>query len=160
MLASPIPSRRGFGNIGLNKTQNVFTARYNINKLVYFEGFESIVEAIGREKFIKGKSRKWKVALIGKGNRGWSDLSSLYEMHSILHRYKNHRHVPESFLIPHYSLPVVYRFEETLRSHGIHRANAGPMTPLWMTEPSGELFLINRWVLPVYEVANIEKHEK
>ena len=52
-----------------------FTARYNINKLVYFEAFESIVEAIGREKFVKGKSRKWKQALIEKINPGWSDLS-------------------------------------------------------------------------------------
>jgi putative endonuclease len=51
-----------------------FTARYNINKLVYFEGFESIVEAIGREKLIKGKSRKWKESLIDNINPGWADL--------------------------------------------------------------------------------------
>jgi putative endonuclease len=31
-----------------------FTARYNIHKLVYYEGFGSIVEAIAREKLIKG----------------------------------------------------------------------------------------------------------
>ena len=35
-----------------------FTARYNINKLVYFEGFNSIVEAIGREKFNQRKIEK------------------------------------------------------------------------------------------------------
>ena len=54
-----------------------FTARYNVNKLVYFEGFESIVEAIEREKVLKGKSRKWKVALIEKFNPGWSDLGRI-----------------------------------------------------------------------------------
>ena len=37
-----------------------FTARYHIHKLIYYEGLDSIVEAIAREKFIKGKSRKWK----------------------------------------------------------------------------------------------------
>jgi putative endonuclease len=52
-----------------------FTARYSINKLVYFEGFESIVEAIVREKFIKGKSRKWKELMIEKLNPDWNDLS-------------------------------------------------------------------------------------
>ena len=81
-------------------------------------------------------------------------------MHAVLHHYKNHCHVPKSFVILHHYLPVVYRFEETLFSYGILRANARPLTPLWMTEPSGERFLINRWVLPVYEVDNTEKHEK
>lgn len=52
-----------------------FTARYNLSKLIYFEGFESIIEAIDREKFVKGKSRRWKEALIEKSNPGWSDLS-------------------------------------------------------------------------------------
>lgn len=35
-----------------------FAARYNLNKLVYYEGFALITEAIAREKFIKGKSRR------------------------------------------------------------------------------------------------------
>ena len=52
-----------------------FTARYNIEKLVYFEGFDQIEKAIEREKFIKGKSRKWKEALINKVNSNWNDLS-------------------------------------------------------------------------------------
>ncbi len=52
-----------------------FTARYNINKLVYFEAFDSIVEAIAREKFIKGKSRGWKEALIEEMNPTWNDLA-------------------------------------------------------------------------------------
>ena len=30
-----------------------FTARYNIDKLIYYEGFSSTLEAIGKKKFIK-----------------------------------------------------------------------------------------------------------
>jgi putative endonuclease len=41
-----------------------FTARYNIDKLIYVEQFDSIGPAIARGKHIKGKSRKWKVDLI------------------------------------------------------------------------------------------------
>ena len=52
-----------------------FTSRYNVHKLVYFEGFDQIEKAIKREKYIKGKSRKWKEALINKINPNWDDLS-------------------------------------------------------------------------------------
>lgn len=41
----------------MNRYSNSFTSRYNIAKLVYFEGYTSIVEAIAREKQIKGGSR-------------------------------------------------------------------------------------------------------
>ncbi len=40
-----------------------FTARYNLNKLVYFESFHSIEEAIAREKQLKGGSRQKKIDL-------------------------------------------------------------------------------------------------
>jgi len=52
-----------------------FTAKYNIYKLVYFEAFESINEAIDREKQIKGGSRKKKIEMINKLNPEWKDLS-------------------------------------------------------------------------------------
>jgi len=52
-----------------------FTARYNIRKLVYFECFKSIGEAIKREKQIKAGSRKKKVDLINGYNHEWRDLS-------------------------------------------------------------------------------------
>jgi len=54
-----------------------FTARYNIDKLVYYEGFTTIVDAIAREKFIKGKSRKWREVLIEKMNPAWCDLAAI-----------------------------------------------------------------------------------
>ncbi len=52
-----------------------FTKKYNITKLVYYEVFGSIVDAIRREKQIKAGSRKKKLALIGSLNPEWRDLS-------------------------------------------------------------------------------------
>jgi putative endonuclease len=52
-----------------------FTARYNICKLVYYEVFETIGEAIKREKKIKGGSRKKKIDLVNLVNPEWDDLS-------------------------------------------------------------------------------------
>ena len=51
-----------------------FTSKYNIDKLVYFEIFEDITEAIKREKQIKGGSRRKKVELIKKINPYFNDL--------------------------------------------------------------------------------------
>ena len=51
-----------------------FTAKYNIHKLVYFEVFDSIVDAIIREKQIKAGSRKRKEDLINSFNPDWIDL--------------------------------------------------------------------------------------
>jgi len=56
------------------KYANSFTSRYNINKLVYFEGFHSIEEAIAREKQIKAGSRQKKIVLIESMNPDWNDL--------------------------------------------------------------------------------------
>jgi putative endonuclease len=52
-----------------------FTSKYNINKLVHYEIFTNIVEAIAREKQIKGGSRKKKIELIEKDNKKWQDLN-------------------------------------------------------------------------------------
>jgi len=51
-----------------------FTAKYNVNKLVYFEIFNSIEDAITREKQIKAGSRAKKLELIEKMNPGFRDL--------------------------------------------------------------------------------------
>lgn len=53
-----------------------FSARYNVNRLVYFQGFLSIAEAESAEKYIKGKKRAWKRELITKHNPKWKDLRS------------------------------------------------------------------------------------
>jgi putative endonuclease len=51
-----------------------FTSKYNCHKLVYFEGFHSIEEAIDREKQVKGGSRKKKIELVESLNPDWKDL--------------------------------------------------------------------------------------
>ena len=51
-----------------------FTSRYNINKLVYYELFHSIEEAILREKQVKKYRREKKLQLIESVNADWRDL--------------------------------------------------------------------------------------
>ena len=51
-----------------------FTARYNVDHLVYYEQFFDIGEAIAREKQIKAGSRQKKIDLINKFNTEWRDL--------------------------------------------------------------------------------------
>ena len=53
---------------------NSFTAKYNCDRLVYFEHFDCIMEAIEREKQLKKWRRKWKEELISKFNPEWKDL--------------------------------------------------------------------------------------
>lgn len=51
-----------------------FTARYGVDRLVYYEQTEDIRAAIAREKQIKSWSRRKKNALIERMNPGWEDL--------------------------------------------------------------------------------------
>ena len=52
-----------------------FTAKYNCGKLVYFEQYDTISEAIIRERQIKAGNRKKKEELINTINPQWKDLS-------------------------------------------------------------------------------------
>ena len=52
-----------------------FTAKYNIDRLVYFEVMENPTTAITRETQLKGLLRKKKVELIESANPGWRDLA-------------------------------------------------------------------------------------
>lgn len=52
-----------------------FTQKYGVNKLMYFETFKNVEEAIDREKNIKKWKRAWKIELIEKDNKKWLDLS-------------------------------------------------------------------------------------
>jgi len=56
------------------KLRDGFTKRYNITKLVYYEEFVDVKNALTREKQIKGGSRRKKVELIDKFNPEWRDL--------------------------------------------------------------------------------------
>ena len=53
---------------------NSFASKYNCNKLVYYEELPIILDAIAREKQIKGGSRKKKIDLIESINPEWDDL--------------------------------------------------------------------------------------
>ncbi len=57
-----------------------FTARYNVDRSVYFESFQSNEEAVQREQQIKAGSRKKKVDLIEKNNPEWKDLSEDWDL--------------------------------------------------------------------------------
>lgn len=57
-----------------------FTARYNCDRLVYYEEFESISSAISREKQLKNWKRSWKDALIKSKNPELKDLSEGWEI--------------------------------------------------------------------------------
>lgn len=57
------------------KNPTSFTARYNIDQLVYYECFATISEAIARESMIKNMHRSRKIELILSMNRTWKDLS-------------------------------------------------------------------------------------
>ena len=57
-----------------NKYEKSFTASYNVYKLVYYQNFLTIIEAIAEEKRIKGGSRARKIKLIEGINPDWKDL--------------------------------------------------------------------------------------
>ncbi len=57
------------------KVYKGFTEKYNCNKLVYFEIFTDINQAILREKQLKKGNRKRKNELVNTINPNWNDLS-------------------------------------------------------------------------------------
>lgn len=57
-----------------NKIREGFTAKYNVDKLVYYEQYSDPENAIKREKRLKRYKRKWKIELIEKSNPEWQDM--------------------------------------------------------------------------------------
>ena len=53
-----------------------FTSQYGVNKLVYFETYSNVEDAIKREKQVKRYKRLWKVNLVNGINAEWDDLSA------------------------------------------------------------------------------------
>ncbi|SFL27266.1 GIY-YIG nuclease family protein [Methylobacterium pseudosasicola] len=51
-----------------------FTAPYGVTRLVWYEAYDRIIEAIEREKALKKWSRDWKIRLIEEMDPDWSDL--------------------------------------------------------------------------------------
>ncbi|MET7246591.1 GIY-YIG nuclease family protein [Methylobacterium sp. EM32] len=54
--------------------QGSFTARYGVTRLVWYEEYDRVQEAIAREKMLKRWRRDWKVRLIEEFNPLWDDL--------------------------------------------------------------------------------------
>ncbi len=59
-----------------NRLVEGFTSKYHLNKLVYYECFSDITQAIAREKVLKKWNRQWKERLITAFNPEWKDLYS------------------------------------------------------------------------------------
>jgi putative endonuclease len=57
-----------------SKQTKSFTSKYNVTRLVWYEAYERIDEAIAREKALKKWQRDWKIRLIEEMNPEWEDL--------------------------------------------------------------------------------------
>ncbi|MEK7611326.1 MAG: GIY-YIG nuclease family protein [Patescibacteria group bacterium] len=57
-----------------NKMIDGFTKRYNINKLIYLEDYDTPLEAIAREKELKGWTRQKKMKMIKEVNPNFSEI--------------------------------------------------------------------------------------
>jgi putative endonuclease len=55
-----------------------FTAKYKIHRLVHYERFQYVNDAIAREKYLKHFTREEKIALIESNNPTWEDLAAEY----------------------------------------------------------------------------------
>ena len=66
-----------FGRVYQHKIKEVsgFTSRYNVTKLVYYEEYNDIYQAIRREKQLKNWHRQWKINLVKKSNLHFKDLA-------------------------------------------------------------------------------------
>ena len=53
---------------------SLFTTKYRVTLLVWYEGYSDVREAIRREKQLKGWERRWKLELIERMNPSWKDL--------------------------------------------------------------------------------------
>jgi putative endonuclease len=58
-----------------DKRANQFAAKYDVKKLVYYEKYKCLEEAVKREKQIKKWRREWKIKLIERQNLNWEDLT-------------------------------------------------------------------------------------
>ncbi len=66
-LARRVHEHKSKQNIG-------FTSRYDVDRLVWYEEFDRIYDAIDREKSVKKWRRAWKIKLIEDMNPEWTDL--------------------------------------------------------------------------------------
>jgi putative endonuclease len=53
-----------------------FTSKYHVHRLIRFEPFVTMLDAISREKQLKRWHRQWKINLIETENPQWADLAA------------------------------------------------------------------------------------
>ena len=58
----------------IDEKGSLFTSKYKLKILVYYEEFQYINDAIAREKQLKNWKREWKVSLIEESNPNWNNL--------------------------------------------------------------------------------------
>ena len=56
------------------RTHESFTEKYNVDKLIYFEEYNNIDDAIAREKQLKNWHRDWKINLIKEKNPNFEEI--------------------------------------------------------------------------------------
>lgn len=56
-------------------TGSKFAARYGVKRLVWFEEYDLVTDAIRREKIMKKWPRQWKINLIEQNNPEWQDIA-------------------------------------------------------------------------------------
>jgi putative endonuclease len=98
------------------KRYDGFTARYNVNKLIYYEVFNYIDLAIKREKTLKGWTRDKKVQLINSKNIEWKELY----LDGMISTIWQHHHTTKSLLL---------KFTNFLRLAAARRAADFTSTP-------------------------------
>ena len=59
-----------------NELVEGFSKKYGLKRLVYFESYQYVNDAILREKRLKKWKRQWKINLIEKENPNWNDLAA------------------------------------------------------------------------------------
>ncbi len=70
-VTNDLPRRTGEHR---SKAVSGFTAQYDVTRLVWYESYARIDEAIAREKALKKRRRDWKIRLIEEMNPAWEDL--------------------------------------------------------------------------------------
>lgn len=61
------------------KRNEGFSADYDVTRLVWFERFDLIVDAIAREKTMKGWPRQWKINTLEKNNPNWDEITMEFD---------------------------------------------------------------------------------
>ena len=86
------------------KVNKGFASKYSLDKLVHYEVFDYINDAIKRETNVKAWKREWKLELIEESNKDWKDL--FYDLFSKEEIEEMRKLVKESYITPGFQLSL------------------------------------------------------